>query len=326
MTDIVTPTPIDALPPAPSPGDSAAEFNAKSFPFVAAEVLMVPQINTAASQTNQNAVAANERAVAAGTSRDQAQTAAGTATTQAGIATGAAGTATTQAGIATDAATTAAAKRDEAVAAAGAASPAATSAVAARDAAIAARDQAQVYATAQLKATSSTSLTPGTGSKSFVIEPSRSFVAGMYLVATSSGTPADKMSGTVVSYNITTGALVLSVDKFAGTTARADWVIGVAAQAADSGQLPYVAVTGTTQAAVTGFLYGLQNAAATTITLPASPANGDMIGIKADNLRIDNVIGRNGNLVMGLSENMVIDNPYYPIRLQYQSPYGWRLV
>lgn len=290
MTDIVTPTPIDALPPAPSPGDTAAEFNAKSFPFVAAEVLMVPQINTAAAQTNQNATAAQERAA--------------TATAQAGIATEAAGTATTKAGEASGSASAAAgsasAASGSAGAAAGSASTASTQAgiataqagnantarlasesardasVAARDASQAYRDQAEVFATQQIKGSSSTSVTPGAGAKSFVIETSRSFVTGMYVVATSTSDPATQMSGPVQSYNPATGDLVIAVDMFSGAAAKADWVIGVAAPGAASGLARQVVTANTT--CVAGVAY-IVAAAGITLTLPATWVPGDRIAI-----------------------------------------------
>lgn len=85
-------------------------------------------------------------------------------------------------------------------------------------------------------------------------------------------------------------------------------------------------VTGTSQAAVSGVMYYLRNTGVTTVTLPPSPVDGDVIGIRADNLRIDNVVDRNGNLLMGLSEDMNIDNPYFPLVLQFRATYGWRLV
>lgn len=287
MTDIVTPTPIDALPPAPSPGDTAAEFNAKSFPFVAAEVLMVPQINTAAAQTNQNAVAANERAVAADASKSAAQAAAGTATTKAGeaaaSATAAAGSATAastsagnSAGSATAASGSASAAAGSATAAAGSATAAAvakTGAEAARDAAEDFRNQAEVFATQQIKGSSSTSVTPGAGAKSFVIEASRSFVVGMYVVATSQSDPSTSMSGYVQSYNPTTGALVIGVDMFSGVAAKADWVIGVAAKGA-AGLTVQVVTANTT--AVAGVHY-IVTVAGITLTMPASPPDGGRI-------------------------------------------------
>jgi hypothetical protein len=289
MTDIVTPTPIDALPPAPSPGDTPAEFNAKSFPFVAAEVTMVPQINTAAAQTNQNAVAANERAVASAESAGQAQgfrneaegfrntanTAAGTATTQAGIATGAAGTAATQAGLASTARAGAEAARSGSESARDDSVIAKGQSEAARDAAQGYRDQAEVFASGQLKGSSTTSVTPGAGAKSFSMEPSRSFVAGMYLVATSTSDPATRMSGYVQSYNPGTGALVIGVDTFAGTAAKADWVIGVAAPGASNSMATQVITANTT--AVPGVYY-IFATAGITLTIPTNFSAGQTFG------------------------------------------------
>lgn len=86
------------------------------------------------------------------------------------------------------------------------------------------------------------------------------------------------------------------------------------------------AVAGFEQTAVAGLLYCLQNGSATTVILPASPADGDVVGISAENLRIDNLVVRNGNLLMGLSEDMVIDNPHFPTVFQFRTGYGWRLV
>lgn len=90
--------------------------------------------------------------------------------------------------------------------------------------------------------------------------------------------------------------------------------------------LTRVAVTGMSQTAVAGVMYCLQNTGVTTVTLPASPVDGDVVGIRADNLRQDNVILRNGNLLMGLAEDMTVDNPYFPLVLQFRTTYGWRLV
>lgn len=90
--------------------------------------------------------------------------------------------------------------------------------------------------------------------------------------------------------------------------------------------LTRVAVTGTSVTAVAGVMYCLQNSGVTTVTLPASPVDGDVIGIRADNLRLDNVVARNGNLILGVAEDMTIDNPYFPLVLQFRTTYGWRLV
>lgn len=72
MTDIVTPIPIDALPPAPTPADTPQDFDSKAFALLAAMVAMVAQFNDTGSKTHQNAIAANERAVSAGSSASAA--------------------------------------------------------------------------------------------------------------------------------------------------------------------------------------------------------------------------------------------------------------
>jgi len=286
MTEIVAPTPIDALPAAPQPTDTPAEFNTKSFALVAAEVNMIPQQNAANAQTFQNATAAQERATAADASadaaaieadlamgyRNTANAAAGTATTQAGIATGAASTATTQAGLASTARTGAETARSGSESARVSSILAKNASEAARDASQAYRDQAEVFATKQLVASSTTSVTPGAGAKSFVIEASRSFVVGMYLVATSQSDPNTRMSGYVQSYNGTTGALVIAVDAFAGASAKADWVIGVAARSADGSLVQQVITANTT--AVPGVLYVIAGATVT-LTLPTTGLSND---------------------------------------------------
>jgi hypothetical protein len=224
----------------------------------------------------ENALWAQDRAA-------QAQAQAVIATAQADLAMGyrntannAAATATTKRDEAVDAAGIATTKRDEAVNAAAAAVPAAAAATQARDDAQAAAAQAEVFATQQLKASSATSLTPGAGSKSFTIEAGRSFVAGMYLVATSSGAPANKMSGSVVSYDGATGALELLVDAFAGTATRADWVIGVAVPSSGAGLARQVVAANT--ACVAGVAY-IVAAAGVVLTLPPGWSAGDRIAI-----------------------------------------------
>jgi hypothetical protein len=72
MTDIVTPTPIDALPPAPRPTDTPAEFDARSFALLGALDPMVTQANAAIASANTNATAAKEQADAAALSHNNA--------------------------------------------------------------------------------------------------------------------------------------------------------------------------------------------------------------------------------------------------------------
>lgn len=75
MTNPVAPTHIDALPPAPQPNDTPAEFDSKAFASLQAQPVMVLQTNALADQTYQNAVAANERAVSAGAAQAASESA-----------------------------------------------------------------------------------------------------------------------------------------------------------------------------------------------------------------------------------------------------------
>lgn len=66
---------------------------------------------------------------------------------------------------------------------------------------------------------------------------------------------------------------------------------------------------------------------AITVTLPSSPAINDVVEV----LPIDGVagaiLGRNGNLIMGLAEDMTIGIANTPVKLRYSnSTYGWRIA
>lgn len=83
-------------------------------------------------------------------------------------------------------------------------------------------------------------------------------------------------------------------------------------------------VSGTTQTAVANNHYVLTNAAATTVTLPASPAAGDVVWVTVGNGRVDNVVARNGQNINSLAENMTLDNAYAGIQLRYaDATRGW---
>ena len=66
-------------------------------------------------------------------------------------------------------------------------------------------------------------------------------------------------------------------------------------------------VTATTQTAVAGAHYVLTNVAASTLTLPASPASGDTVWVTWANSLTTNVIARNAKTIMGVSEDMTLD-------------------
>lgn len=317
MTEPVSPPAPVTVPLYPALG--SANFNSEAYAYGSAMPAVAANINATGEAAYTNAVAAKEKALAAAASESAATTRAdlamgyrNTAQAAAGTATSAAGTATTKRDEAVAAAGTATTKRDEAVAAAGTATTKAAEASASAA-------QAQIFATQQLKASSTTSLTPGAGSKTFAVEAGRSFVAGMYLVATSSGAPANKMSGTVVSYDGSTGALVITVDAFAGAAARADWVIGVAAS--PSGQATPYADTSANTTAVAFGRYRLT--ASLDLTLPPAPADGDWVDVVNTSGTTTARVLRNGQNINGLAEDLTLDKQWVALRFVFRTGYGW---
>ena len=245
MTEIVIPDipPAPVVPPYPALG--APNFNQMAYAVGTQMPGVVSGLNAIALAARQCALAARADAQAVAAWVGVAQGAAGTSTTKAAEATASASASAAAQSGAIAAAGASLESAEDAAAAAGLANDAKGDAQAARDRSMelmgeveglrdetqALRNQAEIYATGQLKGSSATSVVPGAGAKSFAMEASRSFVAGMYLVATSVGDPATQMSGPVQSYDPATGALVIAVDKFAGAAARADWAIGIAARA-----------------------------------------------------------------------------------------------
>ena len=85
-------------------------------------------------------------------------------------------------------------------------------------------------------------------------------------------------------------------------------------------------VSGTSQAGAAGFHYILTNVAATTVTLPATPASGDTVWVTWTNSLATNVIARNAQTIMGLAEDMTLDaSTNNTVQLRFVSS-SWRLV
>lgn len=91
------------------------------------------------------------------------------------------------------------------------------------------------------------------------------------------------------------------------------------------GSLSVVTVSGTSQTAIAGAHYVLTNVAATTVNLPASPASGDTVAITPANSLITNVLARNGSTIMGLAEDMTLDNVNATVTLRYLAS-TWRII
>ena len=295
---------ITLLPTPPSRQDPA-NFNVRADEFLGA-------LPTFGTEANSLATDVNNKQVTASNAATTATNAANTATTKASEASTFANTAGTKASEASASATSAA---NSATAAEASAVDASNSATAAATSAI----NAEIFATQQLKATSTTSNTPGLGDKSFTIETGKAFVIGMYLSITSSGASVNRMSGLVKSYNPATGALVVTVDAFTGSTARTDWVIGIAVKSAELAT-PYYSVSANTNA--TAF-NRYQITASLDLTLPASPNDGLWIDVVNTSGTITSRVLRNGQNINGLAEDMRIDRNFIPFRLVFKTGYGW---
>ncbi len=73
--------------------------------------------------------------------------------------------------------------------------------------------------------TSASSVLIGTGAKNFTVSAGKSFQPGMYLVLADSAAPSsNSVFGQVTSYDVVTGALVMSVQSVRGSGTKTSWV------------------------------------------------------------------------------------------------------
>jgi hypothetical protein len=73
--------------------------------------------------------------------------------------------------------------------------------------------------------TSSTDLTIGTGSQSFTTQPGLSFLPGQTVSLTYALNMAVTMQGTIVSYNASSGAMIITVTSVAGSGTYSNWTL-----------------------------------------------------------------------------------------------------
>lgn len=132
-------------------------------------------------------------------------------------------------------------------------------------------------------------------------------------------TPVNKAGDTM------TGLLILSGDPSNVLGAATKQYVD---QQISAGMGTVSIVTDSTLSATIGYLYVLTNTSTqTTVTLPASPAVGDIISISNFTTRTDVLISRNGNKIMQLDENMTMNQLGVTISLRYVSAaIGWILV
>jgi len=128
-----------------------------------------------------------------------------------------------------------------------------------------------------------------------------------------------------------TGATTTVATQTAGnnTTAPATtaFVTTAVAGVNASGATTMVVETGTTNTAVAGQHIVMTNVAATTVTLPASPAAGNEVRITVANGLLTNVIDPGAEKLMGSTDDMTVNHAYATVWLRYvNSTLGWRIV
>lgn len=85
------------------------------------------------------------------------------------------------------------------------------------------------------QATSTTSMTPGSGAQSCTVQTGKAFVKGMWILVARTAAPTTEwMIGQVTSYTTGTGALDFTVPaaQYQGSSARTDWTISITARPA----------------------------------------------------------------------------------------------
>lgn len=224
-----------------------------------------------------------------------------------------------------------------------------TNAAASAVAADASADDAALSATSAINApgttaTSTTSLTIGTGSKTFTIQTGKAYSVGQTVVVANTVTPTNQMTGVITDHNSGTGSITVDVQAVSGAGTFASWSVGMSTisgvitvngQAGhisnlatlsgteilsnkilvDSSVRSTVNVITTNTTAVVGHTYVL--AANLVLNLPATLVAGDMFSVQNSSGLVSCVIGRNGHNIMSLAEDLLIDKLNVSFNLTY---------
>ena len=91
-------------------------------------------------------------------------------------------------------------------------------------------------------------------------------------------------------------------------------------------EAPYTTTATATGKTLINREYCTVTAAGQTITLPATPNEGDEVGIQVGNFT-DTTVARNGSNIMGLAEDFDMDIAYLAVQLVYiDATQGWRFI
>lgn len=127
------------------------------------------------------------------------------------------------------------------------------------------------------------------------------------------------------AYSLANGLLYRRLTAGAGTTDPASDSVNWVLQTLPAP--PLVVVSGPLQTGVPGVHHEMQNAGAVDYTLPLSPSIGLAVWLGVTNgLTNSNWVRRNGQLIMGVDEDMLIDVPYFACMFRFVGgSVGWRV-
>jgi len=145
-----------------------------------------------------------------------------------------------------------------------------------------------------------------------------SLTTGLIFISDTSGDLQFDVKGTIFTWPSVTGS--------AGEFLTSD---GTGAMYwSEAAGLPPVTVSDTTTiSAVAGNHYVLTAASLTTVTLPASPTISDTVYVTVANDLTTNTVARNGNNIVGVAEDLILNNAYAAVQLRYSdATEGWILA
>lgn len=137
-------------------------------------------------------------------------------------------------------------------------------------------------------ATSTTSLTVGTGSKSLTIQTGKAYTVGQFLILANTPTPSNYMQGQITAYDSGTGALTVDVTNTGGSGTFTDWTIALTAIVAAGVQVASFS------AGTTGFTPSTATTGTVTLGGTLNVANGGTGATTATNARTNLSAAKSG--------------------------------
>jgi hypothetical protein len=133
---------------------------------------------------------------------------------------------------------------------------------------------AATFSGTDFNATSTTSLTVGTGSKTLTVQAGKLYQIGQFVIIAYTTTPANFMYGQVTAYNSVTGSLTVNVSAIGGSGTQTAWSVGLAPNTA--AYMPIAGGTFTDKVTTATPAAGQEALIIPHGAAPTAPANGSI--------------------------------------------------